>query len=50
MVRVLTPAKVCAAVLTSPLFNALAFGMLKVCVDVALDMLKSEPVVPVAKV
>ena len=35
--------------LSAPLFNALAVGRLKVCVDVAELMPKSVPAVPVAK-
>ena len=39
-----------SVVLNSPLFKDEAVGILKVCVDVELDILKSVPLVPVAKV
>src|SRR6516162_3788661 len=47
---VLAPAKVCAPVVTKPRLVAEALGILKVCVDVTLLMLKSVPLVPVASV
>jgi hypothetical protein len=48
-VVVLSPAIVCAPVVTSPRFVAEALGILKVCVVDALEILKSVPLVPVAR-
>ena len=47
--KVLAPANVCVPVETTPLALDPASGMLKVCVDTADDILKSEPEVPVEK-
>ena len=44
------PKNVCAAMVTKPRLDALAEGMLKVCVVPDELILKSAPVVPVAKV
>ena len=48
--NVLTPAIVCAWVVTKPVAPDPAYGMLKVCVEVEEDILKSVPEVPVANV
>jgi hypothetical protein len=47
--KVFAPAIVCVPVVTNPLAVAEALGILNVCVDPALLILKSVPVVPVAK-
>ena len=46
--NVLPPAKVCVPVVTAPLADAPASGILKVCVEPDDPMLKSVPDVPVA--
>ncbi len=48
--KVLAPAMVCAPVVTRPLAVAEASGILKVCVVTEEAILKSVPLVPVAKV
>ena len=48
--NVFAPAKVCVPVVTKPLAVALASGILNVCVVLELEILKSEPEVPVANV
>jgi hypothetical protein len=47
--KILTPEKYCAPVVTNPLADNEAFGILKVCVLPVLYILKSAPEVPTAK-
>src|SRR5215813_11711948 len=49
-VKVFAPKKDCAAVVTSPLFDVEAEGMLNVWVVPTEEIAKSVPLVPVAKV